>query len=69
MNDSMKDKLSTLYESAMKESEDAAAKVRNTFRLLVQQLETPREDIAQLKARVEALEAKVAELQASQPRD
>lgn len=67
MNDSMQKILSSLYETAAKDSEAAAAKIREAFQSLATLIETPRNEITKLKDRVDALEADVADLKVKTP--
>ena len=68
MRESIQDILNNLYQTMAQESETAAAKVRETFQSLAKLIEKPRDEIATLKARVDALEAEVADLKSKLPR-
>jgi polyhydroxyalkanoate synthesis regulator phasin len=60
--------MDTIYDATALESETAASKVRDAFRSLIQLIEAPQPETTRLKARVDALEAEVAELKAKEPR-
>lgn len=65
MNESLQKVLDTLYDAVSKESEATAVRVRDAFRSVIQQLETPREQIKKLEARIESLEREVADLRST----
>jgi polyhydroxyalkanoate synthesis regulator phasin len=64
MDKSLQQILDSIFDSVARESEAASSRVRDGVQSLLQRIEPPREEIARLKARVDALEAEVAELKA-----
>lgn len=67
MRESMQKILDALYEGVSKESEAAAAKIRDGFTSLAQQFDSRRADVDRLEARIEALEKELADLKSKSP--
>jgi polyhydroxyalkanoate synthesis regulator phasin len=66
MDKSIQKILDSILDAGTRESEAAGSKVREGFSALIRRLETPWNEVTNLKARVEALEKEVADLKSKQ---
>jgi polyhydroxyalkanoate synthesis regulator phasin len=64
MRDSIQMVFDALYDAMSKESDAAAAKVREAISSLAQQFDAGRDEVSSLEKRVATLEQQVADLQA-----